>query len=148
MAARDYGPLPADRGGQPRILLIRRFDWDDLAPLRSAVGAAAARHGVPEVHRGPLVLAVHEAAANAVRHGGGSGQLLLWLQAGNLYAEISDHGPGIPEGPRLLAATPGNGIHERRGLWMINQISADLNIDTGATGTRLLLRYPIDSPGG
>jgi anti-sigma regulatory factor (Ser/Thr protein kinase) len=102
---------------------------------------------MPSRHIDLFVLAVHEAAANAVRHGGGTGQLLLGLQAGQLLAEIIDRGPGIPEGRRAIPATPGTSVHDGRGLWLITQVSTDLQIDTGDTGTRLLLRYSLDSPG-
>ena len=78
-----------------------------------------------------------------MRHGGGTGRLLLWLEAGSLHAEISDQGPGIPDQHRVLAATPGTGVHESRGLWLIKRVSATLAIDTGASGTRLLLSYPF-----
>jgi anti-sigma regulatory factor (Ser/Thr protein kinase) len=90
------------------------------------------------------VLAVHEAAANAVNHAGGTGQILLWLHTGDLYAEISDSGAGIPERHRSATATPGRGVEDGRGLWLIRQLCAGLDIDTGDTGTRLLLRYGCD----
>jgi anti-sigma regulatory factor (Ser/Thr protein kinase)/GAF domain-containing protein len=145
VAAGDFGPAMTDEGAL-RVLLIRRFGWDTLAQLRSATGIAAARHGFSEAQVWQFVLAVHEAAANAVRHGGGGGQLLLWKQAGDLSAEISDHGPGIPDGHPLFASDPGTSLTRGRGLWLINRVCAGLDVDTGDTGTRLTLRYPLDSP--
>lgn len=145
VVAGDYEPVSAGRDGRPRILLIRRFDRESLGALRIAVSDRAARHGMPESRIRALVLGVHEAAANAVSHGGGNGQLLLWLQGGAVYAEISDRGPGIPEGRRAEPAEPGTGAFETRGLWLINQVSADVQIDTSPAGTRLLLRHPLDS---
>ena len=145
VAAGDFGPVTADEAGL-RVLLIRRFGPASLARLRTAAGVAAARHGLSSQQVWQFVLAMHEAAANAVRHGGGSGQLLLWKQDGELIAEISDYGPGMPDGHRIIPSDPGASLQNGRGLWLINQVCAGLDIETGQTGTRLTLRYPIDSP--
>jgi anti-sigma regulatory factor (Ser/Thr protein kinase)/GAF domain-containing protein len=147
VAAGDYEPVTSDRRGQLRVLLIRRFDMRGLVRLRNATRAVTARHGVSDQRIHDFVLAVHEGAANAVRHGGGTGQLLLWLQAGNLYAEISDHGLGIPDGQGTTPTEPAAGLYDGRGLWLIRQICTSLDIDTGNTGTRLMLRYPLDGSG-
>jgi anti-sigma regulatory factor (Ser/Thr protein kinase) len=147
VTAGDFEPPMLDRGGRVRVLLIRRFDSGTLSRLRAETGAAGARHGLSEPQAAQLVTAVHEAASNAVRHGGGRGQLLLWLQAGVFFAEISDDGRGIPPGYRVIPARPGDSFHGGLGLWLISEVCANVDIDTGPAGTRLLLRYPTESPG-
>lgn len=145
VAAGDHVPPMIDHSGRLRVLAISRFDVSSLSRLRAVVGAAAARHGMSHPEVAHFVLAVHEAAANAVRHGGGTGQLLLWLTADNIYAEISDHGSGFADPYLNPAIQPGTSHRDRRGLWLISQIST-LSIDTGNSGTRLLLSYPLNSP--
>lgn len=141
----DYEPPVTDRSGRMHMLLVRRFDRSTLGELREAVGAAAARHGLSGPQANRLVLAVHEAASNAIRHGGGAGQLLLWLQGGDLGAEIGDRGHGIPADRMTIPARVGDTLHGGRGLWLINKVCVAVEIETGSTGTHLLLRYPRDS---
>jgi anti-sigma regulatory factor (Ser/Thr protein kinase) len=141
----DFGPAMMPRGDELRVLLIRRFDADSLSRLRATTSRTTIRHGLSEQQVSQFVLAVHEAAANAIRHGGGTGQYLLWMQGAVLTAEISDHGSGIAGDPRAIPP-PGTSSRDGRGLWLISQVCADVDIDTGDTGTRLTLRYPLDSP--
>jgi anti-sigma regulatory factor (Ser/Thr protein kinase) len=145
VVAGDFGPVMVGRDGGLRVLLIRRFGPETLGSLRAATAAAAARHGLSDAQVWQFVLAVHEASANAVRHGGGNGQLLLWKRGDDLTAEVSDSGAGIPNG-RGMPLDPGSGSRHGRGLWLIRRVCAGLDIDSGETGTRLTLRYPLDSP--
>jgi anti-sigma regulatory factor (Ser/Thr protein kinase) len=45
-----------------------------------------------------VVLAVHELAANAVRHGGGAGRVQLRTADGALHCVVSDAGPATIDG--------------------------------------------------
>ncbi|GAA2646002.1 ATP-binding protein [Paractinoplanes durhamensis] len=147
VAAGDFGPALIDPAGPLRVLLVRRFSAETLSRVRAAVGQIVARHGLPEAQTWQFVLAVHEAAANAVRHGGGGGQVLLWMQRGTLSAEISDEGPGILGGRAAVPTTdPGTVVRSGRGLWLINRVCRELDIQTGTSGTRLTMHYPLDSP--
>ena len=69
------GSPGADTGDrQPPPLLDQAFDNDSLYALREAVAAHGSQAGLAEGRVGNLVLAVHELASNAVRHGVGRGQ--------------------------------------------------------------------------
>ncbi len=136
------GPSAAGPG---RMLLIRRIHQPGLGRLRADVRAAAARHGLTPARLEAFTLATHEAAANVVDHGGGAGQIILWRRAGSLYAEISDRGRGLPAGYRIPAESPSTGPSHSRRLWMIDRICTGLDIDTGPSGTRLLLRFALDN---
>src|SRR5216683_1269436 len=70
------------------------FDGDSLYALRAAVAAHGLQAGLAEGRLGDLVLAVHELAANAVRHGGGRGRLQIWDTGGMLRCEVTDDGAG------------------------------------------------------
>ena len=146
VTAGDYlAGSPELPGARVRVMLIRRFNPATMQQLRTEIYAAGLRQGVAPGALFLFVLAAHEAVANAVRHGGGTGQILLWRQSGSLYAEVSDHGTGIPE-DRLIIAPPAEpSAQAGRGLWLIEQFCPALDIDTGPGGTRLLLRYPLDS---
>ncbi|MGH3261885.1 MAG: hypothetical protein ACRDNS_07820, partial [Trebonia sp.] len=55
------------------------FDAGTLPGLRKAVLSEAIDAGLPRYRACDVMLAVHELAANAVRHGGGTGHAQLWV---------------------------------------------------------------------
>ncbi|MFD8986111.1 anti-sigma factor RsbA family regulatory protein [Streptomyces sp. NPDC059564] len=93
-----------------------------LSGVRAHAEAWARHTALAPDRRGDLVLAVSEAAANSVAHGGGSGTLGLWRTAGGgVVAEIRDGGrlKDPLAGRRRPSPASGNG---GRGLWMIHQL--------------------------
>ncbi|MFI7283436.1 ATP-binding protein [Micromonospora chersina] len=79
-----------------------------------------------------FVLAVHELVTNVVRHGGGSGRLRLLRDVVSLSCQVIDHGPGADYAPIAL---PRPGIPGHRGLWLAQQLTDSLVIDSGPDGT-------------
>jgi GAF domain-containing protein len=128
------------------VVLVRRFDLGSLDALRRLVSRRLLAAGLPEVVRNRLLLVVHEAAADAVRDGGGAGRLWLWSHAGILWCEVSDDGCGAPLGITVPAAAP-DGLGNDDGPWRIDQIVDDFCVLTAPTsGARLLLRYRLPAP--
>ena len=88
---------------RPSPTLEREFDAAALAGLRKAVLGFAAALGMSLGRATDVMLAVHELAANAVRHGPGHGRLRMLVTAGTLRCEVSDPGlaghPGTVTGP-------------------------------------------------
>jgi anti-sigma regulatory factor (Ser/Thr protein kinase) len=75
------------------------------APAQLAGLRQAARHALrdvpPEVAE-ELVLALHEAATNAILHGSRGGdpvQVAVWVRDGWVEATVVDHGPAQPPHP-------------------------------------------------
>jgi anti-sigma regulatory factor (Ser/Thr protein kinase) len=122
-------------------------DLCGLGNLRRTLISLARAHGVQQHVTDRLVLAVNEIASNAIIHGGGSGHLELWVEAGYLHCQVTDHGPGMPAGyeiPQWQSASATSG----RGLWLAAQF-CHLEIRTGAQGTTVDLSVRIpDSWGG
>ncbi|MEV4640121.1 ATP-binding protein [Actinoplanes sp. NPDC049548] len=133
-------PMPQDADS---VLLACWFGSTKFGPVRDQIHTLAAGQGLHGEHADRLVLAVHEAASNAVRHGGGHGQLLLWRRDGRLWCEISDHGPGIPPTPAANEHTAGAEHPRWGGLQLIRSACTSLDITTDTTGTRLLLSYRL-----
>jgi two-component sensor histidine kinase len=79
-------------------VLDQEFDTAALAGLREAVLGYATACGMPGDRAIDVMLAVHELAANAVRHGPGHGQLRLHVTASTLRCEVSDPGPSSRDG--------------------------------------------------
>ena len=97
-------------GGSPAgpALLEQAFDSGSLYALRAAVAAHAAAAGLSRCRVYDVVVAAHELAANAVRHGAGHGRLRLRADGAFLYCQVSDDGPG--PAPGISAACQGGSV--------------------------------------
>lgn len=124
-------------------LVDQEFDDGSLYALRSAVGAHAAAAGAGADQVYDVVAAVHELAANAVRHGPGHGRLRLWADAGFLYCQVTD---GDTAGPPAGDAAPWPAEHGH-GLWLIGQVADRVAISHGSGGTTATIRFAITPPG-
>jgi anti-sigma regulatory factor (Ser/Thr protein kinase) len=101
--------------------------------LRHVVAAAAGAAGLAGDALQDFVLAVHELVTNVVRHGGGSGRLRLLRDAVSLSCQVIDYGPGTEDVPIALPRPRTTG---RRGLWLAQQLTESMVIDSGPDGTR------------
>jgi anti-sigma regulatory factor (Ser/Thr protein kinase) len=117
------------------LTLDQAFDGDSLYALRAAVAAHGSQAGLSEGRTRDLVLAVHELAANAVRHGAGQGRLRLWAAHDAVRCEITDEGaPGEADAADAADAArwqaePGHG------LWLVRQIADSASVQSGVSGT-------------
>ena len=133
----DSRPLRA----APATCETHPFASEDLAGLRHVVGAWAAGLGGEESRSADHALAVHEAAVNSVRHGGGSGVLRLWAWHDVAVCEIEDSGR-IPD-PLAGRLVPSPQSGTGRGLWMINHLCDLVQIRATATGTVVRLHQGL-----
>lgn len=112
-----------------QLSLIRRELSGWLAPL-----------ALTEVEVADVVLAVDEAAANAVRHAYGPDEagvveLTLWTEDGTLCIEVVDHGSWRPPSDQ---PTDGG-----RGIPLMSHMSESVLIRYDDRGSRVLLRHRI-----
>jgi anti-sigma regulatory factor (Ser/Thr protein kinase) len=108
-----------------------------LAPLRQALAAWLERAGVAEHHRASVVLATHEAVANAIEHAESVEpvQVEARFADGTVTIEIRDRGRW---------KTQAHADDERgRGLLLIKQLVTAVEIQTQPAGTTLRLLYRI-----
>jgi anti-sigma regulatory factor (Ser/Thr protein kinase) len=126
------------------FLLDEPFEEPDLVALRGSVAAHADRAGLAPSRVNDLVLIAYELATNAVRHGGGRGQLRLWLAGGAVHCEVNDRGPGLPEQHRGEPDRPGLGAPGGRGLWIALTFSDQLKLTNTADGATVtaIIRLP------
>ena len=129
----------ADVGdGEGRLVLDQAFDSGTLYALRAAVQAHAIQAGLPESRTDDLVIAVHELAANAVRHGAGAGRLRMWERDGALHCQVDDS--GSPASGR--DAGPGGNVADRwpflqgHGLWLVRLVADQISVFSGPGDTR------------
>jgi anti-sigma regulatory factor (Ser/Thr protein kinase) len=115
------------------MLLSEPFDHSRVTPLRHTVASAAATGGLAGDRLDDFVVAVNELLTNAVRHGGGAGQVELWRSDGAVVCEVSDSGAGLEDSDR--PALPAPDVPGGRGLWLAGELTDDLAIKTGEQGT-------------
>jgi anti-sigma regulatory factor (Ser/Thr protein kinase) len=163
MKGNERGPDPASPGdsavladaeadigdGEARLDLDQAFDSGTLYALRAAVQAHAIQAGLPESRTDDLVIAVHELAANAVRHGAGAGRLRMWERDGALHCQVDDS--GSPASGR--DAGPGGNVADRwpflqgHGLWLVRLVADQISVFSGADGTRAtIVFFPAKDP--
>jgi anti-sigma regulatory factor (Ser/Thr protein kinase) len=123
------------------VLMEQRFDAGSLYALRAAVAAHATATGMARAGVYDVVSAAHELAANAVRHGHGSGRLRLWVEDGTLYCEVSDDGAaGNGQAPSVAAPWR---VEHGHGLWLVEQVCDQFSIDHGPAGTSVVARFTL-----
>jgi anti-sigma regulatory factor (Ser/Thr protein kinase) len=148
----------AARPGAPdanvATILSMNFDAGSLYALRSAVAAHATQAGMPEVRADDVVLAVHEFAVNAVRHGAGHGRLVIRKHDGALLCQVADDGApqaatGVTRSGTQTAASYDDPWPSRygRGLWMVRQVADHLSVRTGPQGTTAAVSFAFPAPG-
>ena len=143
---------------RPMPILDTMFDSGTLHMLRADVQVLASRTGFPDHRVEDMVLAIHELAANAVRHGAGAGRLRIWNLAGALHCQVDDGppafgGPAAPgaghgdggatetESPSRLSAVSSWQATHGHGLWVAQQVADQLQVTSGAQGTSATVTF-------
>ena len=119
--------------------------------MRAAAHACAAHAGIPAERATDIVIALHELAANAIRHGAGSGRLRIWDRVGALYCRVDDGGPAAT---RPAAAhgggadgNAGENLADRwprepgHGLWLARQVADQLTLRSDSRGTMAVITF-------
>jgi serine/threonine-protein kinase RsbW len=132
----------ANESGRPEV--VRRL-WpaaaDQLGAIRTEMHRWLATLGLDGDDGQDLVLAVNEAASNAVEHAypghttRGTVELRCWTEARNLRVEVVDRGTWR-ERP---SGNPGRGF----GLPMMRRLVPAVVVRHDTQGTRVLLSYPL-----
>ncbi|NUR70925.1 MAG: ATP-binding protein [Hamadaea sp.] len=157
MSDRADGGSPADREAGARLvpeqadrLLDIGFVAGQLYQVRQTVVAHAQSGGAGPTTVEAVLLIASELAVNAIRHGGGRGQLRLWRTSDAVYCQVEDAGPGIAE-PESAGADPSaedeGGQPGRRGLWIVRMVADEFAIETSSAGTTVTTRVRLRGPG-
>jgi len=140
-----------DEASAPSVL-DQCFDASSLSALRTATQACAAQAKMPAERATDVVIALHELAANAVRHGAGSGRLRIWDHIGALYCRVDDDGPAaaLPgaadtctdgvAGQNLADGWPREPGH---GLWLARQVADQLTLRCDSRGTSAVITFSV-----
>jgi len=140
------------------VTLDQQFATGTLRVVREMVRAQATAAGMAEIRAVDVMLAVHELASNAVRHGGGTGRMQLQVTGGELVCQVSDPGPASrgqrlnggprgqhPEGTAVPAKPwpyqPGHG------LWLVRQVADRISVISGPAGSQVTAIFSLDRSG-
>ena len=124
------------------------FALGDLFRLRETVAARATAAGLTANRVDDLVLAVNELMCNSIQHGGGTGTLRLWQEAGVLVGEVHDR--GLVRDPLVGRIRPEGTGQGGAGVWMANHLCDLVQIRSApAAGTtvRVQMALPISEVG-
>lgn len=116
----------------------------NLALIRDLIRVYARHAGLSGVRLDHLVLAVNEAAANVLEHGGGRGTVTAYTDAAVLTVEVCDRAGRLR--PEHLAAATGpapSSSSRRLGLWLIQHLCDEVALDHPQGGSRLMLRMRL-----
>ena len=131
-------------------LLDQAFDAGSLYALRAAVAAHATQAGLPPGRADDLVIAVHELASNAVRHGAGHGRLRIWRSDQALLREITDDGLPEPQKPKEAPKAPDAPqwrTEPGHGLSLVRQVADHTSLSSGRNGTSATISFTLATPG-
>ena len=116
-----------------------------LSAIRRELAGWLAPLELTEDETAGVVLAVDEAAANAVRHaygpdGSGVVELTLWTEPGTLCVEVVDHGSWVPP---VADTAPDGPAEGGRGIPLMSSMAEAVLIHHDKRGSRVLLRHPV-----
>jgi anti-sigma regulatory factor (Ser/Thr protein kinase) len=135
-------------------ILAQDFDSGSMYALRAAVAAHVTQAGMPEPRARDIVLALHELAANAIRHGAGRGRLLITAHDGALHCQVTDDGKPTAARTGTAAETkttsPDDALwagEKGHGLWVVHQIADQVSLQSGPGGTIATASFNLPPPG-
>jgi anti-sigma regulatory factor (Ser/Thr protein kinase) len=126
------------------MALEESFDAGTLPGLRQAVLTEAVAAGLAGERADDVVLAVHELAANAVRHGGGSGRLWMLSTRAGLRCQVSDDGPGSGHADAAGRPWP---VQHGHGLWLVTSLADQVSIAPGPAGSAVTITFGVPEAG-
>jgi anti-sigma regulatory factor (Ser/Thr protein kinase) len=134
-------PLGGELAPPPEQCQEVAFTIDDLATVRSMVGACARIAGLDRQRTADIVLAVNELAANSVRHGGGGGVVRSWREPEALVCEVCDS--GWIDDPLAGRHPLDDSRQSGRGLWLVNQMCDLVQIRSLRSGSAVRLHMSL-----
>ncbi|WP_230394504.1 ATP-binding protein [Plantactinospora alkalitolerans] len=119
------------------------FDGVRVADVRRSLTECLLSAGFGGPRLDDFVTAINEVMTNAVRHGGGRGEIRLW-RAEHLVCEIQDRGSGLADPLTVPHSRPRPSANGGMGLWLARELADLIDIRSGPDG--VLVRLAMTSP--
>jgi len=138
------------RGG--KTMLDQEFDASSLSVLRGLVLECASAAGLRDDRAIDVMLAMHELAANVIRHGTGRGRLLMQVAAGTLRCQVSDsdgaagdQAPGRPVlDDRVMNGAPASWpVAHGHGLWLVRRTADQVQVTSSPAGSVVSVGFTL-----
>jgi len=148
VARAGYIPVARDwHGGWETTLSGQLFETSfaegELPAVRQRLTGIARACGLDPDEAYDWVIAVNELMANAIRHGGGCGDLRVWRDR-ELCCEVRDKGPGFAAAQYVLPRErPTPSANGGMGLWIAQRMTRRMEIESSPTGTTIVIRTPL-----
>jgi anti-sigma regulatory factor (Ser/Thr protein kinase) len=144
-------PAMPGKDAEAAAMLDQEFTAGTLHIVRETVLAHATAAGLPETRATDAMLAVHELAANVVRHGGGTGQLSIHIAAGKLHFQITDpgnsgagaHPPAGPADQGTVPAPQPWTYQPGHGLWLVRKAADQFTVSSGPHGSQVTVSFTL-----
>lgn len=117
------------------------YDADLLPDARGFALHHADALGLPPDRRDDVALAVSELTTNSVIHGGGTGTLRVWAEAGHVVCEVRDRGRLTDPLAGRRPAAPGQ--IGGRGLLLVNYLADLVRVHTADDGTTVQCHFRL-----
>jgi anti-sigma regulatory factor (Ser/Thr protein kinase) len=131
------GPLPSSGSDDPMSYTYTT----DLAAIRAVVHRYAIEAGLAEARAIDLTLAVSEVAANTVKHAKSPGNLKIWYDVREIVCQIHDE--GVITDPLAGRRQPSLDALGGHGLWIVNQVCDQVEMQSDKTGTTIRLHMTL-----
>ncbi|MFV0131358.1 anti-sigma factor RsbA family regulatory protein [Streptomyces sp. HMX112] len=117
------------------------YDADLLPDARNFATDHAAALGLAAERRDDFALVVAELTTNSVVHGGGTGTVRVWAEAGQVVCEVQDG--GLLSDPLAGRRPAAPGQIGGRGLLLVNYLSDLVRVHTDRRGTTVRCWFPL-----
>jgi anti-sigma regulatory factor (Ser/Thr protein kinase) len=131
------GSLPSSDSDDPMSYTYTT----DLAAIRAVVHRYAIEAGLTEARAIDLTLAVSEVAANTVKHAKSPGSLKIWYDTREIVCQIHDE--GVITDPLAGRRQPSLDALGGHGLWIVNQVCDQVEMQSDETGTTIRLHMTL-----
>ncbi|GGM78910.1 anti-sigma regulatory factor [Longimycelium tulufanense] len=138
-------PLAGALPEPPGVAVGVAFTASELRRARHTVARVAREAGLPPARVDDLVLAMGEAAANSLRHGGGRGLVRVWRHRGSVVCEVRDAGRILD--PLVGRLPPEPHRYSGRGLWLVHHLCDLVQVRSGPAGTVVRMRMEVPERG-
>ncbi len=124
------------------MLLSEVFDHSRVTALRHSVMSCARAAGLTGDRLEDFVVAANELMTNAVRHGGGTGRVVVWHAEGEIFCVVCDRGAGLTR-PPAKPGRPSADIPGGWGLWLAQELTDGMQVRTGTEGTTVRISTSV-----
>jgi anti-sigma regulatory factor (Ser/Thr protein kinase) len=128
-------PLPAEQGA------VSLTFTSDLTAVRALVRRCAEEAGLDDERAVDLIIAVSEVAANTVQHARSAGTLGIWHDADEIICQVTD--AGFIGDPLAGSRPPQPGATSGFGLWMVNEICDQVDVQSDLSGTTVRMHMSL-----